>query len=86
MSEINRRSALPEYSAKTVSVSYQKDAAAIRLTIEDEGAGFDWQNFLTLNPERAKDNHGRGILTALNSFDKLEYLGTGNKLIVQVQL
>ncbi|BCG63829.1 MAG: hypothetical protein methR_P1562 [Methyloprofundus sp.] len=86
LSEINRRSALPEYSAKTVSVSYQKDAAAIRLTIEDEGAGFDWQNFLTLNPERAKDNHGRGILTALNSFDKLEYLGTGNKLIVQVQL
>jgi len=86
LSEINRRCNLPKYNNKTVSISYSKDDTSIKLTIEDEGAGFDWKSYLRLTPERAKDNHGRGIVIAQKSFDTLEYIGSGNKLIAQVQL
>jgi len=86
LSEISRRCKLPKYSNKSVSVSYSKDETSIKLTIEDEGEGFDWKNYLTLSPERVKDNHGRGIFIAQKSFDTLEYIGSGNKLITRVQL
>jgi hypothetical protein len=40
---------------------------------------------MTLDPQRAFDPHGRGIAVArLSSFDKLEYIGSGNEVLATV--
>lgn len=35
--------------------------------IRDQGAGFNWQGYLEMSPERAFDTHGRGIAMARTS-------------------
>lgn len=84
--EVRRRLALPEHAAKRVRVQYEKSASAIRLTISDEGAGFDWQRYLEIDPARASDSHGRGIAMArVISFDQLTYAGVGNQVTAVVR-
>lgn len=84
--EVRRRLALPEYASKQVHVRYEKDAQEIRLTIQDDGDGFDWRQYLEINPTRATDNHGRGIAMArLLSFDTITYRGNGNEVSCTVR-
>jgi len=81
--EIARRLADPDFSSRRVRVSCQFDGPSGQVTIEDEGAGFDWQRYLETQPERAFDLHGRGISIARQlSFESMEYQGRGN--VVQV--
>jgi anti-sigma regulatory factor (Ser/Thr protein kinase) len=69
-----------------VEVAFAKENDEIRITITDEGEGFDWQSYLTLSPERAMDNHGRGIAMAgLLSFSRLEYRGRGNEVVAVIK-
>lgn len=85
--EVTRRLALPQYADKRVRVHYEKTSAEIVLTIRDEGEGFDWQNYLAFDPQRATDNHGRGIAIAVTlSFDEVEYRGSGNEVSCKVRL
>ncbi len=85
--EIERRLASPEYCQRQVAVTYERDADCIRITIRDEGSGFDWQKYLDFDPERAFDPHGRGIAMARRmSFDHMEYQGNGNTVVVTVML
>ena len=57
-----------------------------RITITDEGCGFDWQRFLVVSPDRMLHSHGRGIAMARGmSFDRLEYRPPGNRVIAEVQ-
>jgi len=87
MSEIESRLAMPEYKDRVASIELQRTQTELRFIIRDEGKGFDWQNFVALDPERAFDNHGRGIITAkMFSFDGLEYRGNGNEVIAVVNL
>lgn len=80
--EVNRRSSLPENCTKYVSVRVDITYDSVCFTIVDEGPGFDWESYLSFRPERAFDNHGRGIATSrMVSFDELKYVGTGNKVI-----
>lgn len=78
--EIERRLKLPEYISRRVSVTFEnKPGQPLSITIRDDGKGFDFHKYLSLEPSRATDNHGRGIAKAnLLSFDKVEYLGNGN--------
>jgi len=81
MDELNRRLSMDEYKSRIVDVQFRKLETGIEVVITDEGKGFDWLPYLTMSPERAMDNHGRGIaMAALMSFDKLEYLGCGNSV------
>ena len=83
--EVERRLALPENAARYASVRLRRDAAALRFTIIDRGAGFDWQRYLEMSPERAFDSHGRGIaLSRMLSFSSLEYSGGGNTVTATV--
>ena len=51
----------------------------------DQGAGFEWENYLDLSPDRAFDSHGRGIAMARSiSFGQIEYRGKGNEVSVTV--
>lgn len=81
--EVERRLQLEDYRDKVVTVLLEKGKGAIRITIEDEGLGFAWEDYLEMQPERAFDSHGRGIAMANgNCFQSLEYSGTGNKVTV----
>lgn len=80
--EIERRLTLPENAHKYVEVTFVRREHAIEITVTDQGPGFDWQSYLTLDENRAFDSHGRGIAMArMLSFDKLEYRGCGNQVV-----
>lgn len=79
--EVERRENLPENKSKKVEVSFKKSLKEFILTIEDEGAGFDYQSYLEVDPSRASSHNGRGIAIAnAASFDSLEYNDKGNKV------
>ena len=72
---------LPENKDKIVKVTYTHNEDHVLLHIKDMGKGFDWEKFMELSPERATDNHGRGIAMAnAISFEKIEYKGCGNEV------
>lgn len=85
--EVQRRLQMPEYRDKFVEVYFQRQQEALRFTIQDQGEGFAWENYLDFSPERAFDLHGRGIAMAGKmSFDHLEYQSNGNTVIATVSL
>lgn len=81
-SEVNRRAELPQNRAKRVEVLLQCKPEGTFVQITDEGEGFDWKAFLTIDPSRTNDNHGRGIAQAnAQSFDALRYNAKGNQVL-----
>lgn len=87
LDEVDARLAHPQYSRKVVRVTLEKADGLSRVTIRDEGDGFDWQSYLEFSPERAFDLNGRGIaMSRAVSFDTLEYQGNGNTVVTTVAL
>ena len=85
--EVDRRLALPENASKHAEVEFERTAKAIQFRIKDDGPGFDWQQYLNVDPQRAFDTHGRGIAMANRfSFSRLEYNGRGNEVIGTIEL
>jgi CheY-like chemotaxis protein len=85
--EIEARLASPDHRDKSARVSFERGAGEIILTIEDRGKGFNWADFSELDPQRASHSHGRGIAMALMvSFDKLDYVHPGNKVVCRKKL
>jgi len=83
--EVNRRQKLPENANKWVKVDFDRKPDCIRFEIEDQGPGFNWQQYIVPSPARIFDNHGRGILLAkMDSFDWVEYQGSGNRVVAAV--
>lgn len=85
--EVVRRLALAENRAKQVTIELRRGPTEIVLAIEDCGPGFNFAAYLELDPERFTDSHGRGIaLSRLTSFDAVDYVGPGNKVICTKRL
>ncbi len=85
--EVHCRLADPRYADKRVRVTLARADDKLLVRIVDQGRGFDWQPFLEMDPARAFDSHGRGIAMArMLSFDRIEYLGAGNQVEVQINL
>lgn len=85
--EVDRRLALPENRGKSVVVRFDRTEDEIRITVRDQGEGFDWTPYLQVDPRRALHTHGRGIAMAnLFSFDSLEYRGSGNEVTGRIPL
>lgn len=85
--EVERRLQDPVLGARRATVEVQRDADRLRITITDEGPGFDWPRFLAPDPERLLHNHGRGIfMAAASGFDRMEYHGRGNRVTVEAAL
>lgn len=79
LAEIDKRLALPENRDKKVIVQFSKTPAHINIRITDEGEGFDWRQYQSLDATRVFDNHGRGIIMARSlSFENMIYHGRGN--------
>lgn len=83
--EIERRLALPDYGSRQARVDFERTPDGVTYLVRDEGKGFDPTRFLTLEPERATDWHGRGIaLARMTSFDHVEYRGCGNEVLARI--
>ena len=73
--EISRRLALPAYRDRVAAVRFERSGGRVQVEICDQGPGFDPEPYLTIDPRRVFDSHGRGIAIAkLLSFDRLEYV------------
>ncbi len=85
--EIRQRLELPAFKNRFVAVHFQRQSDSITFIIQDQGEGFNWQDYLDFSPERAFDLHGRGIAMARKlSFDALTYQGNGNTAVATVNL
>lgn len=85
--EIQRRLALPIFQGRFASVRAERRPDGVVFTIADQGEGFDWQKFLSFDPERAFDPNGRGIAMArMMSFAELDYQGKGNVVVATVRI
>ena len=83
--EIKRRQTLPEYQNRKVEAVITHKDNGVYAVITDQGNGFNWKRYMTIEPARAKDNHGRGIAQAnALSFDKLTFNEKGNQAIAYV--
>lgn len=77
---------LSEAKKKDKKINIQSVIENEKLIIEvhDHGSGFDFKGQSALaDPETILALHGRGILLASLYFDKLEYKGSGNHVIVE---
>lgn len=85
--EIRRRLALPQFCERFATVRIDRNADSVVFTITDQGDGFEWQKFLSFDPDRAFDPNGRGIAMAkMMSFSALDYEGRGNIVVARVNL
>lgn len=83
--EIERRLSSSLFMDRRVLVEVERRPTQIRMSIEDQGEGFDFTKYMEFDPERAFDPHGRGIAMAkMMSFDQLEYQGRGNRVTATV--
>lgn len=79
--EINRRLALPEFRDRQARAILERLDHGIMLTIEDQGSGFDWTGYLSLDATRVGHTHGRGIaMSRAISFDDIRYDAPGNRV------
>ena len=79
--EVKARLSDPVYGARQALLSFRRSRGGASFLVKDQGRGFDWNKYLTLQPERIFDLHGRGIaLSAASCFDRLEYRGVGNEV------
>jgi len=80
--EIKRRLEMEPYRDRRASIAVSVDGDRLTFEITDEGPGFDFQRFLSLSPDRAFSQHGRGIAIARNlSFDSMQYIPPGNTVL-----
>jgi len=86
LAEVERRLTLPEHRGKRVDVRVLRCDDELRFTICDRGNGFEWSRYLDIDPRRAFDRHGRGILMARHvSFSSIEFRGTGSEVVASVR-
>lgn len=84
--EVERLQKLPEHAEKYATATISRKEDGVYVVVEDQGNGFEWKKFMTIDPSRAGDSHGRGIAQAKAvSFDKLTYNEKGNKAVAFVR-
>lgn len=84
--EVARRLQVPEYAHRRARVTVRRLEHTYSFLIEDQGDGFNWHEYLDLDPQRAESLNGRGIALARQiSFSSLEYRGCGNQVFAIVK-
>jgi CheY-like chemotaxis protein/anti-sigma regulatory factor (Ser/Thr protein kinase) len=85
-SEIEARLDAPQNRGKAVRVEFRRRADEVRITVRDDGGGFDWRSYVDLDPQRAFAAHGRGIAMARRlCFDSVEYHDPGNEVVLTIR-
>jgi hypothetical protein len=82
---ITERLAQTEHASKQVELVLQRQAQGVFVQITDQGEGFDWKPYLTLDYSRGSKSHGRGIAHArMVSFDQVIFNKSGNRVTAMV--
>ena len=77
--ELERRSGTEPFSRRKVRVSASVSSEMARITVQDEGDGFDFSSLPDpTDPEHLFLASGRGILLARSFIDEVHFLGKGN--------
>ncbi len=85
IAEIERRLEIDSYKNRKAEVVIARKTDGIYLVLTDQGKGFDWRRYMTIDPSRAADSHGRGIAQArATSFDRLTFNEQGNQAVAFV--
>lgn len=83
--ETERRLGMEPYSQRFVEAVITRKDDGVYAIITDQGPGFKWKRFMTIDPARSGDNHGRGIAQAnAMSFDRMTYNEKGNQVVAYV--
>ena len=81
---IKKRLREAEENNRKVNIQSMIENEKLTIEVNDQGSGFDFKGQSTFaDPETILALHGRGILLASLYFDKLEYKGSGNHVIVE---
>jgi DNA-binding response OmpR family regulator len=83
--EIERRLALPENKKKHAIARMRREGNNLRIEIEDQGPGFDFERYLEVDEARLFDNHGRGIAIARSALN-FKFIQPGNKILVTIPM
>ena len=83
--EMDRRLSLSENKEKYAIARLRREGANVRVEIEDQGPGFDFERFMQIDGARLFDNHGRGIAIARSALN-LEFLQPGNRVVVTIPM
>ncbi len=84
--EIEKRQNSSESKNKYVTIQVAQNDQMIIFTVTDQGTGFDYAKYMSIDPEQVEQNHGRGIsLARLVAFEKLEYHPPGNKVVMHAR-
>jgi DNA-binding response OmpR family regulator len=83
--EIDRRLALPANQKKYAIARMRREGSTLRVEIEDQGPGFDFESYMQINEVRMFDNHGRGIAIARSALN-MEFVQPGNRVIVTIPM
>ena len=85
--EIHARLEQAPYRERVVRVNFSRTEKEIVFTIQDEGQGFNWRKYLTIDDDRLNSSHGRGIaLAKMMAFTELNYNRLGNKVTARLAL
>lgn len=80
--EMNRRLKLSKYKNLYVEIEFERESDLVSFKISDMGKGFDVKRILDMELSQNQMTCGRGIaLAKATSFDYLEYIGVGNKVL-----
>lgn len=84
--EVENRLRQDVYKNKEALLTFSRDESGCHVVVRDEGEGFAWDQYLTISPERATHNHGRGIAMAVMlGLSKVEYRGCGNEVYLYIE-
>ena len=73
------------YASRKIFIDYETSLTGVRYLIRDEGDGFDYKSIINMENGGTGDRalaHGRGILMALDVFDRVEFNEKGNEVIL----
>ena len=85
--EVARRLADPRWRDRYGQLQLERDNRQLRLTIRDQGNGFDFARYFDIDAGRAFDPNGRGIALARRAGAvSMEYLGQGNVVTLHFDL
>lgn len=86
--ELARRMADPELGARIVRIRFEKTTSGLRLSVKDEGKGFEWRNYVydDEGPNRLHSPNGRGIAKSMIMLDDVRYSGNGNEVSCHIGL
>ena len=85
--ELRHRLTLPEYAGLSATVTVERGESTLDFRITDQGKGFDWAQYLDIDPKRSLDPNGRGIAMSRRfSFASVEFEGAGNVVKATVLL